>query len=73
MGSKVTPIPKTETEVTVLLTDINDEAPTFRSDSYVGEINENAQLNVPITFLGNNMPEVYDYDQVSQLLIWVCA
>lgn len=63
VGSLVTPTPTAETEVTILLTDINDETPTFKSKSYVGEISENAQLNVPITFLGNSRPEVYDYDQ----------
>lgn len=51
------------TEVTVVLTDVNDEAPTFRSLLYYAEIIENAQINAPITFLGNATPEVFDQDQ----------
>jgi len=53
-----------KTEVTVIITDVNDEIPTFRSDSYLAEVNENAQANTPITFLNNAVPEVFDHDQV---------
>ncbi|XP_064458528.1 cadherin-23-like isoform X2 [Ornithodoros turicata] len=55
----------TSTEVTVLLTDVNDEPPTFRSRHYVAEVNENAQVNVPVNFIGDSVPEVYDHDQGS--------
>ncbi|OQR74996.1 cadherin-23-like [Tropilaelaps mercedesae] len=51
------------TEVTVVLTDVNDQTPTFRSSVYYAEIIENAQINAPITFLGNATPEVFDHDQ----------
>ncbi|XP_063244010.1 cadherin-23 [Bacillus rossius redtenbacheri] len=57
------PPPVVKTEVTIIVTDINDEIPTFRSKSYVGEVNENAQANTPITFLDNAIPEVFDHDQ----------
>ncbi|KAJ0175756.1 hypothetical protein K1T71_008915 [Dendrolimus kikuchii] len=57
------PMPSTTTEVTVIVTDVNDETPTFRSERYVGEILENAQQNTPITFLQDAIPEVFDYDQ----------
>lgn len=51
--------------MTVIITDVNDEIPTFRSDSYLAEVNENAQANTPITFLNNVVPEVFDHDQVT--------
>lgn len=54
-----------QTEVTIIVTDVNDETPTFRSARYVGEINENAQSNTPVTFIGTAVPQVFDYDQVS--------
>uniref|UniRef100_A0A6P7FSK3 Cadherin-23 n=1 Tax=Diabrotica virgifera virgifera TaxID=50390 RepID=A0A6P7FSK3_DIAVI len=63
IGSKVDPTPTATTEVTVMVTDVNDETPTFKSNYYECEIAENAQINTPITFLGNALPEVYDYDQ----------
>ena len=45
---------------------MNDEIPKFKSESYIGEIFENAQKNTPVTFLGQDMiPEVYDHDQGS--------
>lgn len=52
------------TEVTIILTDVNDETPQFRSKRYICEVVENAQQNTPITFLQDAIPEVYDYDQV---------
>lgn len=52
-----------QTEVTIIVTDVNDETPTFRSARYVGEINENAQSNTPVTFIGTAVPQVFDYDQ----------
>ncbi|KAJ3665071.1 hypothetical protein Zmor_000585 [Zophobas morio] len=62
-GGKVKPSPSVTTEVTVIITDINDESPKFRSDYYECEIAENAPVNTPLTFLGSAMPEVYDHDQ----------
>lgn len=56
------PPPSVKTEVTVIVTDVNDETPTFRSETYVAEVNENAQVNTPVTFLGNARPEVFDHD-----------
>lgn len=47
-----------------MITDVNDETPTFRSRSYECEIGENAAINTPVTFLGKSIPEVFDYDQV---------
>lgn len=57
------PAPYVTTEVTIILTDINDELPTFRESSYECEINENAQENTPVTFLGDARNDVYDMDQ----------
>lgn len=47
-----------------MITDLNDETPRFKSEHYRCEIAENSPINTPITFLGNGLPEVYDYDQV---------
>ncbi|CAG5108412.1 Similar to Cdh23: Cadherin-23 (Mus musculus) [Cotesia congregata] len=60
--SRVVPTPSVTTEVTIILTDVNDETPRFRSDRYVAEINENAPPNTPVNFLGDSIPEVYDHD-----------
>lgn len=49
-----------------MITDLNDETPTFKSQYYKCEIPENSPVNTPITFIGNALPEVYDYDQVGQ-------
>ncbi|RZF38140.1 hypothetical protein LSTR_LSTR005501 [Laodelphax striatellus] len=59
----VFPPPTARTEVTIIVTDVNDEVPTFRSDHYICEVNENAQANAPVTFIGTALPQVYDYDQ----------
>ncbi|XP_026315340.1 cadherin-23 [Hyposmocoma kahamanoa] len=59
----VSPMPSATTEVTVIVTDVNDETPRFRSERYIGEVLENAQQNTPITFLQDAIPEVFDYDQ----------
>ncbi|XP_077287524.1 cadherin 88C [Arctopsyche grandis] len=59
----ITPLPTAMTEVTIILTDVNDETPQFRSKRYICEVIENAQQNTPITFLQDAIPEVYDYDQ----------
>lgn len=63
------PNPSVQTEVTIIITDVNDETPTFRSARYVGEINENAQSNTPVTFIGTAVPQVFDYDQVFWVII----
>ncbi|XP_065338722.1 cadherin-23 isoform X2 [Cloeon dipterum] len=55
--------PTAKTEVTIMVMDVNDEAPRFRSAAYVCEVNEGSQANSPLTFLGNTKPEVFDHDQ----------
>ncbi|XP_024946017.1 cadherin-23 isoform X2 [Cephus cinctus] len=60
--SKVIPAPSASMEVTIILTDVNDETPSFRSGRYRAEINENAPPNTPVNFLGDAIPEVYDHD-----------
>lgn len=62
--SKIVPPPSVSTEVTIILTDVNDEAPKFRSPRYRAEINENAPYNTPVNFIGDAIPEVYDHDLV---------
>ncbi|XP_054716346.1 cadherin-23-like [Uloborus diversus] len=59
----VYPSPSITTEVTIIVTDVNDETPTFLSRQYTAEINENAEVNVPVNFLGSNVAEVFDHDQ----------
>ena len=65
------PTPSVSTEVTIILMDVNDETPTFRSTKYVAEINENAPQNTPVTFLGDAVPEVFDHDLVSCLCVFL--
>ncbi|XP_018375495.1 PREDICTED: cadherin-23 [Trachymyrmex cornetzi] len=60
--SKIIPPPSVSTEVTIILTDVNDETPTFRSMLYHAEINENAPENTPVNFIGDAVPEVFDHD-----------
>ncbi|XP_068632323.1 cadherin-23 [Battus philenor] len=62
-SQQISPLPSVTTEVTIIITDVNDEIPRFRSERYIGEILENAQQNTPITLLRDAIPEVYDYDQ----------
>lgn len=62
-SKNIFPNPSTKTEVTIIVTDVNDETPTFRSSKYIAEINENAQQNTPVNFIGDSIPQVYDYDQ----------
>uniref|UniRef100_A0A8D8D154 Cadherin-23 n=2 Tax=Culex pipiens TaxID=7175 RepID=A0A8D8D154_CULPI len=59
----VEPAPLVKTELTILITDVNDESPTFKSHKYELEINENAQQNTPVTFLSIGLNFVFDYDQ----------
>lgn len=63
--SKIKPAPSVRTEVTIILTDVNDETPTFRSSSYECEIPENAQQNTPVTFLKESTNDVFDNDLVN--------
>nr|XP_033326560.1 cadherin-23 isoform X1 [Megalopta genalis]XP_033326561.1 cadherin-23 isoform X1 [Megalopta genalis]XP_033326562.1 cadherin-23 isoform X1 [Megalopta genalis] len=60
--SKIVPAPSVSTEVTIILTDVNDETPKFRNPRYRAEINENAPYNTPVNFIGDAIPEVYDHD-----------
>lgn len=60
--TKIAPSPSVTTEVTIILTDVNDETPKFRSERYIAEINENAPQNTPVNFIGDCIPEVYDHD-----------
>ncbi|XP_035210796.1 cadherin-23-like isoform X2 [Stegodyphus dumicola] len=59
----VYPSPSVTTEVTIIVTDVNDETPTFLSRQYTAEINENAEANVPVNFLGSSIADVFDHDQ----------
>lgn len=64
--SKLEPKPSTVTEVTVLVMDVNDEAPRFRSQLYEAEIDENSPVNMPVSFVKqSNVAQVFDYDQGS--------
>lgn len=69
--SSVVPPPSVSTEVTIILTDVNDEAPKFRSARYRAEINENAPHNTPVNFIGDAIPEIYDHDLVRKKTIIV--
>lgn len=64
--------PSVTTEVTILVLDVNDQAPAFRHSGtgpYLAEIDEHSPANMPVTFIGSDsLPEVYDYDQVSSLV-----
>lgn len=72
----VFPPPSVTTEVTIILTDVNDEIPRFRFRFYTAEILENSPPDMPVTFVGrmskensndddSNIlsPQVYDLDQ----------
>ncbi|XP_017844659.1 cadherin-23 [Drosophila busckii] len=52
------------TEVTIIVTDVNDEIPTFGASIYRCEVNENAQSNTPLNFLDMDVQNfVYDHDE----------
>ncbi|XP_054726430.1 cadherin-23 [Anastrepha obliqua] len=52
-----------KTEVTVIVTDINDEIPTFRQFIYRCEVNENSQSNTPLSFIDDDVQNyVEDHD-----------
>ncbi|XP_052863308.1 cadherin-23 [Anopheles cruzii] len=61
--SELKPPPSATMEITVIVTDVNDELPRFRSDAYRCEIVENAQENTLATFVEGSLNEVFDYDQ----------
>nr|XP_027198229.1 cadherin-23-like [Dermatophagoides pteronyssinus] len=50
----VFPPPSVTTEVTIILTDVNDEIPRFRFKSYAAEIIENSPPDMPVTFTRRN-------------------
>lgn len=54
--------PFVETEVTIFITDVNDETPTFMEEFYRCEISENAQINMPVTFIDEVENTVFDHD-----------
>ncbi|XP_068152690.1 cadherin-23 [Drosophila tropicalis] len=52
------------TEVTVIVSDVNDEIPTFGETVYRCEINENAQTNTPLGFIDEDVQNfVFDHDE----------
>eukprot|EP00095_Tigriopus_kingsejongensis_P008988 snap_masked-scaffold783_size97670-processed-gene-0.6 protein:Tk08988 transcript:snap_masked-scaffold783_size97670-processed-gene-0.6-mRNA-1 annotation:"PREDICTED: uncharacterized protein LOC100879829" len=56
--------PSVLTEVTIIIEDVNDEVPEFRSSNYLAEIGENAPKGSMASFLDSNaIPEVFDHDQ----------
>ena len=57
------PPPTVTTEVTIILKDVNDEIPKFTANQYVAEIAENAANDMPVTFVGDSVPHVFDLDQ----------
>lgn len=65
LGSKITPTPSSTTEITIMITDVNDELPKFKNEKYECEIAENSPPNTPLTFLKNAVSEVFDHDLVS--------
>ncbi|XP_036234309.2 cadherin-23 isoform X2 [Bactrocera oleae] len=48
------------TEVTVIVTDINDEIPTFRQPIYRCEVNENSQSNTPLSFIDDDVQNIVE-------------
>ncbi|XP_073815991.1 cadherin 88C [Musca autumnalis] len=52
-----------KTEVTIIVSDVNDEIPTFGESLYRCEVNENAQSNTPLNFIDGDIRHfVYDRD-----------
>lgn len=47
----------------MIVADINDQTPTFKSKEYICEVGENAPTNTPLSFLKKSLPEVFDFDQ----------
>lgn len=52
-----------KTEVTIIVSDVNDEIPTFGDAIYRCEVNENSQANTPLNFIDGDIRHfVYDRD-----------
>ncbi|XP_044252213.1 cadherin-23 [Drosophila takahashii] len=52
------------TEVTIIVSDVNDEIPTFGETVYRCEVNENAQTNTPLNFIDEEVQNVvFDHDE----------
>lgn len=52
------------TEVTIIVSDVNDEIPTFGETVYRCEVNENAQTNTPLNFMDQDVQNVvFDHDE----------
>ncbi|XP_055907178.1 cadherin-23 [Eupeodes corollae] len=60
--SEQQPPPSVKTEVTIIVTDVDDEIPTFSEPIYRCEINENSQVNTPLTFIDDVRNFVFDHD-----------
>ena len=54
------------TLVTISVSDVNDNTPTFNHNNYTATIQENMQNGVPVIFTANTIMSVNDIDQVSQ-------
>ncbi|XP_033232779.1 cadherin-23 [Drosophila pseudoobscura] len=62
-NTQVAPV-SIRTEVTVIVSDVNDEIPTFGESLYRCEVNENAQTNTPLNFIDEDVQNVvYDHDE----------
>lgn len=53
------------TLVTISVSDVNDNTPTFNHLNYTATIQENMQSGVPVIFTANTIMSVNDIDQVS--------
>lgn len=60
--SEQQPPPSVKTEVTIIVTDVDDEIPTFSESIYRCEINENSQVNTPLSFIDDVRNFVFDHD-----------
>ncbi|KAH8267311.1 hypothetical protein KR018_005727 [Drosophila ironensis] len=62
-NTQIAPI-TVRTEVTVIVSDVNDEIPTFGEQMYRCEVNENAQTNTPLNFIDQDIQNlVFDHDE----------
>ncbi|KAH8250254.1 hypothetical protein KR026_009305 [Drosophila bipectinata] len=62
-NSQVAPM-SVRTEVTIIVSDVNDEIPTFGEAMYRCEVNENAQTNTPLNFMDLDVQNVvFDHDE----------
>ena len=65
MGNPISAAPVSTTTVVVTVADVNDNAPTFFTNSYVGSVSESAHVGA-ITVAGIR---AFDLDAVSSCLI----